>query len=1427
MAGEIFSVSTSSLDVVTINNSLTALPSSTIDFSSATYVSGTFQGIGTGLTGLTASSIGTTVTASLSNTASYVAGGSVAGTVSNSTTSLSSSWVSASVFITTAQTASYISSANLPAHTASWAVNSSTSSYITSSNIVGNVASSSYSLTASYALNSNTGTSLETGSTYPITASWSVSASWSPSTGGTTLTTGSTYPITASWATNLSGLITSASYATTSSWSMTANVFAGIVLTGSFTDNTSSREVYIGAGTANLYNNPTGNGGVYTYPLLPVTFSVPTSTSASFIYAATNGITGAYGITTNITDIDGINKVYAFTLYRADEDTHWIQTGTEGLALANRLENRLIDTSRFAWKSGLTLTDTGSTQTPNHYVISAGVVWYGATQVSQNSFDSRLTESVSLPVGYHETHWVYHSASQWIIPTGSSIQIAGQYNNFYYDDGNNLQPLTSGYYCLNYFYRILGDNSVDDDTFIVISQAQYSDVASAENDSVPSNVPTVLSDVGILVGRMIVQSGSTSASKVESAFTTQFGSSGATTRQHNSLIGLQGGGGGEYYHLTQADYIGTGTGTVVRQSAPTITGLKATGSLSGTSSWSNNSVVSSTSLYSSQSNWAVSSSYASSSTSASYLLGNHYGNLFGTALYASSSTFASQSVWSVSSSYASSSTTAGTATNLGLTAYAISVTYASMSNWSVSSSYASSSTTAGTSTTATNLGQTAYNISVTFASQSQWAVSSSYASSSTTAGTATTATNLGQTAYSISVTYASRSFWATSASYASSSTTAGTATTATNLGLTAYNISVTYASQSQWSVSSSYASSSLSSSYALSASWAPGGSNVTSVPSSSYASSSLSSSYALTASYAVSATATIPANLTVTQLTASFGAMIGFVANNPATLHISGSPGINALEVDVSTGNDVFIINSTGTSSISFLKATGSLQGSASYSLSASWAPGGTGVSSGGSYDISASYASSSTYVSVSSSAADFGYAIALVTNSGSGQQILIDGSDLFTFNPATETLGYANLFGTASWSTSSISSSYSSNAASSNIHLIQSTGSNATAYLMYSLNTGSYQTTYVTTSIFVNPSTGTLTSTILSGSSANITRLTASFISASNILVQDPVATGSSAKQQVPSKNYVDNVSSFGLDFYLRSTTSSIVSTYRNALELSTPLSSSSITLAVGALTANQYIVNYISEPLGVNNINQGLINVRYQLYISGNGTSGVCSAHPELFIYSASVEKPLFVSGSPVVYFNVAPGDTNTSFLLTSSYTVNPTDRIVLKLKADDVTGTPDVTVTHDGKTGTGISIPIDASSIVFKLQDTASYATTAATASYISGSKFSRGGTMYNSTGVTSAVNLIVWQAPVACTVTNVAGYQVGGTNATINARKNGTSNHLASSLAVNSANTWTDGGAVQNTSYAIGDKLEIMIVSTTGNPTQVAVQVNFTK
>lgn len=95
-------------------------------------------------------------------------------------------------------------------------------------------------------------------------------------------------------------------------------------------------------------------------------------------------------------------------------------------------------------------------------------------------------------------------------------------------------------------------------------------------------------------------------------------------------------------------------------------------------------------------------------------------------------------------------------------------------------------------------------------------------------------------------------------------------------------------------------------------------------------------------------------------------------------------------------------------------------------------------------------------------------------------------------------------------------------------------------------------------------------------------------------------------------------------------------------------------------------------------------------------------------------------------------------------------------------------------------------------------------------------------------TGARDVMVWRAPYACTVTNVRGHRKGGTGATVNARRNqGGTNHLSSALSLSSADTWMDGGAVSDATYAAGDDLEVRLVSVTGAVTEISIQVDFVR
>lgn len=104
-----------------------------------------------------------------------------------------------------------------------------------------------------------------------------------------------------------------------------------------------------------------------------------------------------------------------------------------------------------------------------------------------------------------------------------------QYDNTHYDDGTNAQTLTGGNYAALFFYR---EVSNDKTVFMVLGGGDYS-LAQAQASTPPSGLPAYIGNHTLLIGRMIVLKSATSATQIDSAFTTVFASTPVS--DHNQL----------------------------------------------------------------------------------------------------------------------------------------------------------------------------------------------------------------------------------------------------------------------------------------------------------------------------------------------------------------------------------------------------------------------------------------------------------------------------------------------------------------------------------------------------------------------------------------------------------------------------------------------------------------------------------------------------------------------------------------------------------------------------------------------------------------------------------------------------------------------------------------------------------------------------
>jgi len=574
-----------------------------------------------------------------------------------------------------------------------------------------------------------------------------------------------------------------------------SNAYAGMTSIPIITDALNSASVdftsslYIGSASVNLFGNTSGVGAISGYPLLPTTVSVPVGGNTLYVYAQLGGGSASYGITSDFSSINQTTKVPVSVVYRADVDAHWVETNQEGLALANKLNQRLQATERFTRENGLSLAETGS----RFITITEGAAWIGATRFIEHAFDSRLTGSDFQSGSFHELHLAYHSNSIWQVP----VAVDGKYENRYYDNGTNLVPLSADKYTLNYVFRIFGENNnYDEDAFIVLSNNQYTSVPEAQADTIPANVPSVLSEVGLLVGRIIVQSGSLSASLVESAFVSSFGTS--IINSHNNLGGLEGGNNsGHYEHLGLQEYSdfqgATGTGVYVRKDGATLTNATITGSITTASfvqvaqtasfvQLAQTAAFVTTAQTASFVQLAQTSSFVTTAQTASFVQlaqTSAFVTTAQTASFVTTAQTASYVASTLSSSYADTSSWAINAINGG-TQLVTASTYPITASNAVSASWAPDVDTGTTLVTAST-----YQITASSAVSASWSpnqgattlvTASTYQITSSRAISASWSPNQGATTLVTASTYPITASWATNALTADASTSASWAT---------------------------------------------------------------------------------------------------------------------------------------------------------------------------------------------------------------------------------------------------------------------------------------------------------------------------------------------------------------------------------------------------------------------------------------------------------------------------------------------------------------------------------------------------------------------------------------------------------------------------------------------------------------------------
>lgn len=277
-----------------------------------------------------------------------------------------------------------------------------------------------------------------------------------------------------------------------------------------------------------LFSTSDFSGPLNLYDISTTTF-VLNNNDTNYIGIDYNGGSPIYFLSNNDGLINDSDVILYLIIYRANNFLHVLEFGDYGSGLPNKLNDRVLMTDRFAHETGCILGLSGAT---GIVTLTDGIVWNGVYR--------QIMSAITSNDGIFFQN--YHIGGNWVYTTTASTL-----NNKFYDNGTNLVSATTGNYLVNWYFR---GQEVNDHLYEVFGNNEYPSVSAAELSLEPL-LPELVTSHAFLVGRIIVGVDQTTG-LTQTAFVTPFVSSQVT--YHNDLLGLQGGGPGEYYHLTSNEY---------------------------------------------------------------------------------------------------------------------------------------------------------------------------------------------------------------------------------------------------------------------------------------------------------------------------------------------------------------------------------------------------------------------------------------------------------------------------------------------------------------------------------------------------------------------------------------------------------------------------------------------------------------------------------------------------------------------------------------------------------------------------------------------------------------------------------------------------------------------------------------------------------
>jgi len=286
---------------------------------------------------------------------------------------------------------------------------------------------------------------------------------------------------------------------------------AGFISGGAITDS-GGGQIDVAAGTGIIKSTDSDIGENYFFDWAAQTNIALVDNSLNWVYIDYNAGAPQVATDTNIANIDLHTEIVIGRVYRSGATLSILNVGQDITDYMTKGCYKDFEVEGFVRASGMVTSETGVRQLD----VTAGVLYCAHNRITTAAIDTSGAGRFT----YH-----YNDGAWQTVAAQTQIDNV-QYNNY----GVGLANLTNNRYGVHWVYMC------QDGTLHVVYGVGNYLASQAENATVPANLPGCLTQMSLLIAKIVIQKNAAVFTEIEYPWTTVFGTTGAT--DHGGLAGL-------------------------------------------------------------------------------------------------------------------------------------------------------------------------------------------------------------------------------------------------------------------------------------------------------------------------------------------------------------------------------------------------------------------------------------------------------------------------------------------------------------------------------------------------------------------------------------------------------------------------------------------------------------------------------------------------------------------------------------------------------------------------------------------------------------------------------------------------------------------------------------------------------------------------